>query len=561
MIKHKRFKTNNVIIIHSMNTKTRKIRNARIIATDIFMLIAVVAIVFIMMLVAMGFSFNDNGRIEQSGLVEISSRPSSAKVTIDGKELFSTTEVNKLLTTGSHDIKITKTGYDTWNYTINIEAGLTTTIDWVRLFPLNPETANVDTFDTKLAIADVSNSRKSILVAEDKATTFSILNLQDEKLKEVAKIKFQDLLGELGEGETAATANDFKIVAWNGNDTRILVSHQKGEDAEWIIVNTSEPTKSINITKLYNKKYSKLLFTNDAATNLWALTTDGELSEINTNSTTTPIVVATNVKQMINNGDTVIYVAPSKDLVFDSYGNETSSTKTTEKDEESLDSNTKATTDKIFVYNEGEIDSTAIADLGNPDSPVILDTGTYWSKDWLIYNLNDKLIIRKGNYPIYNKTQDSDFAIIKEVELGFTPTIATHNSDQRIVIAANGADVYTYDIIYTTEHKYQSDIELTSLNWLDDFLYWQSKDGTIVVRDYNGGNRREILNDALDNLPITISANNRYLYYFTTEEIPVIKKDETTKSTAEADTDIETTQPETTAETRPIYHLTREKLY
>lgn len=543
-----------------MNTKTKKIRNARIIATDIFMLIAVIAIVFIMMLIAMGFSFTDNGRIEQSGLVEISSRPSSAKVTIDGKELFSTTEVNKLLATGSHDIKITKTGYDTWNYTINIEAGLTTTIDWVRLFPLNPEIANVDTFDKKLSIASVSESRRSILVAEDKATTFSVLNLQDEKLKEVAKIKFQDLLGELGEGETAATANDFKVVAWNSNDTRILVSHQKGDTNEWIIVNTSEPTKSINITKLYNKDFAKLLFANDAATNLWALTAEGELSELNTNSTVAPIAVATNVKQMINNGDTVIYVAPSKDLVFDSYGNETSSTKTTES-EEDTESDIKAATDKIFVYNEGEIDSTAIADLGSANPTVILDTGTYWSKDWLVYNLNDKLIIRKGSYPIYNKTQDSDFAIVKEVELGYVPSIATHNSDQRIIVAANGADIYTYDIIYTTERKYQSDIELTNLNWLDDFLYWQSKDKTIVVRDFNGDNRRELLSDVLEELPITISANNRYLYFFTTEEIPVIAKDEAKAEEKTEETTTKTTEPNTPATTRPIYYLTREKLY
>ena len=543
-----------------MNTKTKKIRNARIIATDIFMLIAVIAIVFIMMLIAMGFSFTDNGRIEQSGLVEISSRPCSAKVTIDGKELFSTTEVNKLLATGSHDIKITKTGYDTWNYTINIEAGLTTTIDWVRLFPLNPEIANVDTFDKKLSIASVSESRRSILVAEDKATTFSVLNLQDEKLKEVAKIKFQDLLGELGEGETAATANDFKVVAWNSNDTRILVSHQKGDTNEWIVVNTSEPTKSINITKLYNKDFAKLLFANDAATNLWALTAEGELSELNTNSTAAPIAVATNVKQMINNGDTVIYVAPSKDLVFDSYGNETSSTKTTES-EEDTESDIKAATDKIFVYNEGEIDSTAIADLGSANPTVILDTGTYWSKDWLVYNLNDKLIIRKGSYPIYNKTQDSDFAIVKEVELGYVPSIATHNSDQRIIVAANGADIYTYDIIYTTERKYQSDIELTNLNWLDDFLYWQSKDKTIVVRDFNGDNRRELLSDVLEELPITISANNRYLYFFTTEEIPVITKDEAKAEEKTEETTTETTESNTPAATRPIYYLTREKLY
>lgn len=549
-----------------MNTRTKKIRNARIIATDIFMLIAVIAIVFIMMLIAMGFSFTDNGRIEQSGLVEISSRPSSAKVTIDGKELFSTTEVNKLLTTGSHDIKITKTGYDTWNYTINIEAGLTTTIDWVRLFPLTPEISNVDTFDKSLAITSVSSSRRSMLVAEDKSTTFSILNLQDEKLKEVAKIKFQDLLGELGENETAATANEFEVVAWNSNDSRILVSRKKGENTEWIIVNTGEPAKSVNITKNYNKNYAKLLFANDSATNLWALTTDGELSEINTTSSNAPTVVANNVKQMINNGDTVIYVAPSKDLVFDSYGNETSTTKPAEKSEEdSSDSDTKIATDKIFVFNEGETGSTAIADLGSANPTVVLDTGTYWSKDWLVYNINNKLIVRKGGYPIYNKTQDSDFAIVKEVELGFTPSIAAHNSDQRIILAANGADIYTYDVIYTTERKYRNDIELTTLNWLDDFLYWQSKDKTIVVRDFNGDNRRELLSNAQDNMPITISANNRYLYFFTTEEVPVIDKPtENNNANSEANTD--STESNSTSEnaatkTRTVYYLTREKLY
>lgn len=550
-----------------MNTKTKKIRNARIIATDIFMLIAVIAIVFIMMLIAMGFSFTNNGRIEQSGLVEISSRPSSAKVTIDGKELFSTTEVNKLLATGSHDIKITKTGYDTWNYSINIEAGLTTTIDWVRLFPLNPEIANVDTFDSNLALASVSNSRRSILVAEDKATSFSILNLQDDKLKEISKIKFQDILGALSDGESPATANDFSIVDWNGSDSRILMTHKNGENTEWIVVNTSDPAKSINITKLYNKNYAKLLFVNDSATSLWALTSEGELSEINTSSTAAPNVIAKDVKQVINNGDTVIYVAPSKDLVFDSYGNQATGTKTAEKTDENNEEDTKAT-DKIFVYNEGEIAATAIADLGSIDSNVVIDTGTYWSKDWLVYNLGNKLIVRKGSYPIYNKTQDSDFAIVKEVDLDFTPTIATHNSDQRIIVAANGADVYTYDVIYTTEREYQNDIELTSLNWLDDFLYWQSKDKTIVVRDFNGDNRRELLNDALSNLPIVISANNRYLYYFTTEDIPALTKDDQTNTTetTEAPTDSQSSDSESKeiekiTTTKTVYYLTREKLY
>lgn len=541
-----------------MNTKTKKIRNARIIATDIFMLIAVIAIVFIMMLIAMGFSFTNNGRIEQSGLVEISSRPSSAKVTIDGKELFSATEVNKLLETGDHDIKITKTGYDTWNSTIHVEAGLTTTIDWVRLFPLNPEISNVDTYDTIPVIANVSNSRRSIAVAEDGATSFSILNLQDEKLKEVTKIKFQDLLGPLGENETAAKANDFKLIDWSANDTRILLTHQKGEKLEWIIVNTTDPTKSINLSKTFEKDFADLLFVNDSAINLWALTTDGDLSELNTSSSNTSTsLIATNVKKMINNGDTVIYIAPNKEeVVFDN--NQTTTQANGAEGE-------RVATDKIFVYNEGETASTAIVDLGSTDANPILDTGTYWSKDWLVYNLGNKLIVRKGHYPIYNKTQDSDFPIIKETELEFTPSLATHNSDQRIILAADGAQIYTYDVIYTTEKTYQNDIELTSINWLDDFLYWQNKDNTIVVRDFNGDNRRELLNNVISNMPIKISENNRYLYFFTSEETPMTAQQESTSETAETTENTETTETAETTEqtqttTRTIYHLTREKL-
>jgi hypothetical protein len=517
-----------------------------------------------MMLIAMGFNFTNNGRIEQSGLVEISSRPSSARVTIDGKELFSATEVNKLLETGSHDIKITKTGYDTWNSTINVEAGLTTTIDWVRLFPLNPEIANVDTFDKPLAIADISNSRRSIAVAEDGATSFSILNLQDEKLKETAKVKFQDLLGALSEGETAATANEFKLVSWNSNDTRLLFTHQKGEKTEWIIVNISDPTKSVNLSKSFEKDFRQLLFVNDSATNLWALTTDGELSEITLGSSTSSSLISKDVKKMVNNGDTVIYIAPSKEEVVFDINNVNTDPKVAELEEEQI------ATNKIFVYNEGEAASTAIVDLGNTEADTALNTGTYWSKDWLVYNIGKKLIVRKGGYPIYNKTQDSDFPIVKEIELNFVPAIVTKNSDQRIILAANGADVYTYDVIYTTENNYQSDIEFTDINWLDDFLYWQSKDNTITVRDFNGDNRRELLNDAIDTLPIRISANNRYLYYFTSEEAPALTDEEAVGATtenpeaatnSEAMTSPDSADSSKTTVTKTIYHLTREKLY
>ena len=66
--------------------RQKKIRNIRVIATNIFMSISVVAIVFVLMLIAMGFTFNENGGFEQSGLLQLASHPSGASVEIDGNQ-------------------------------------------------------------------------------------------------------------------------------------------------------------------------------------------------------------------------------------------------------------------------------------------------------------------------------------------------------------------------------------------------------------------------------------------------------------------------------------------
>ena len=116
--------------------RKKKLQNARIIMTNIFMGLSVIGIVFVMMLVAMGYGFDEKGNFEQSGLIQISSNPKGATVEIDGDTQFSRTDFNKMLSNGNHRVKISKTGYDTWEKTINVDAGLLTRVEWARLFPI-----------------------------------------------------------------------------------------------------------------------------------------------------------------------------------------------------------------------------------------------------------------------------------------------------------------------------------------------------------------------------------------------------------------------------------------
>ena len=532
-----------------MSNKSKKIRNARIIATDIFMFVAVIAIVFLMMLVAMGFKFNDEGNLEQSGLLQLTSIPGSAKVTIDGNELLMPTKINKLLSIGEHDVKVTKTGYDTWNSTIKIDSGLLTEINWVRLFPLNPKTSDVDTFATAPTLVSASNSRKYMLVAEENNDHFDLLSLQEEKIKSTS-IAFSDFISIAPNEDgstTPAKASEFNVVAWNNNDNKILMKYSRNNEINWVLVNAAKPKESLNLTSIYNKKFVQVLFENDSATKAWALSGD-ELYQLDLSNKSITGPIATKVQKIANNGDVVAYIATSDEVLIDD-------TKTIDS-EVAVDDDTTA--NKIFIYKDGEESATIVADLGSTEASSMLEMGTHWSSNWLAYNIGAKMYIRSGVYPSYNKNSLEDFQIKYEKDISHAPVATDKNVDQRIIMLAESNKVTAFDLETKAMYSYETDGIISDFTWLDNYMLWQQKDTKLVVWDFDGNNHREIVQKLYGNYPTMISANNKYLYYFTSEDIATEAKPNTAETQAESDGTVQAEVAPITS--KQIYHLTRMEL-
>ena len=92
----------------------QKKRNlVRVILAEVAMVLAVIFIVVITLLITMGFFVTSDGRIEQTGLIQIHSIPTGASVTIDGETIFSRTNLSRSLTAGEHHLKLSRDGYDT----------------------------------------------------------------------------------------------------------------------------------------------------------------------------------------------------------------------------------------------------------------------------------------------------------------------------------------------------------------------------------------------------------------------------------------------------------------
>ena len=524
--------------------KRKKMRNLRVMFTNIFMALSVLALVAILMLIAMGYSFNIKTGIQQSGLVEIVSRPGAATVEIDGTTKFERTKISTMLTSGKHELKVTKSGYDIWQRSLDVDPGLLTSIDWVRLFPVNPEVYEAKTYED-IRYVNFSTNRKSMFLIEKGSLSAYYVDLQTEKL-DTKKIKLATILNVAPEFVTEGT---FKITSWNKEANKILLSWTRalpdeegniGEPStDLYLVDLKSPDKTINLTKNFNLHFSRALFANDSGSKLWVLES-GNLRSIDLSNLTISGLIASKVEILTNNKDVVAFV--------------------------NTDENGERA---IRIYVDGETGASVVKELADEqkDAKISLSTGTYWSDNWIAYTVDKELRVLSGSYPSYDKPSKNSMRELEKQELAFIPNLISVNEDQSIIILASGKQVYALDIETTHHFNYEVDADLTSINWLDEYLTWQYVDNKIVVRDFDGYNRRELISKNDNQFGVLLTENDDWLYFF---DLKIVHPEPTNCTTGAGDSaitegDVDTNQATNcidSVDAAPIhnYVLRREKL-
>ncbi len=461
--------------------KAKKIHSARIIMTNIFMGLSVVAIVFILMLVAMGFSFNENGHLEQSGLLQLTSQPRGATVEIDGEVQFGRTEINKMLSSGEHEIRVSKSGYDAWQEKVRIDSGLLTRIEWVRLFPLNPESQKTLTF-TEPRLLSFSTDRKYLLYGEADKTVLQLINLQDNQPRGT-EIDIPTVLG-ITNKETSRSAN-LSVKSWNDSSNRVILTWTNETGVYWYLANLEHPENSINLTAKFGYNFSTILIANDSASKLWAVE-NSNLHLIDLGNTTINPTGITGIEAIANNHDVIAYL--------------------------STDATNNARTIKIF--QEGETGSSLVADITAANAASIhFAMGTYWGEEWLTYSTDKTVYVLGGKYPSFETPVKNALKSIIKRDLDYVPTSASRDNEERIVAFTDGTNTLAFD--FETKDYFDSSFsEATTPHWLDDYLFWYRASNKIFVQDFDGYNNRELIDNADNELPICLSENNKWLYYF-----------------------------------------------
>ena len=130
-------------------------------------------------------------------------------------------------------------------------------------------------------------------------------------------------------------------------------------------------------------------------------------------------------------------------------------------------------------------------------------------KNFRFYDEEYGAVIEENTIKLYKRNQREP-EIVFETSLDFIPSI-TKISDSGAFVFMNTAEkiaVLDLEIMKLTEWTLDS----TDYGWLDSNMLYSIKDGSLIVYDYDGANRRELSTGLMANLPVTIT-EDKWLYY------------------------------------------------
>ncbi len=487
----------------------------RVIITEVCMVLAVIAIVVVSMMAAMGFMISGNGSIEQTGLLQLHTLPTGASVKIDGAAVFGRTNLSRTLSAGEHSLEIYRDGYDTWQNTIKVRSGVLVRLYYPRLFLVNRMAETVKNLNEKsrLDFFEPSPRRNFALMAEKEASEWQVLDLRGDEVKstslDMSKVlpgMIEEKVGRkvVSEAESAKYkfAGKIEAIRWSNNEENVLVKVRYEEKSEWILVRLRDLTHSVNLSRTFGlSEEVRLEMIDSVASQIYVLE-KRQLRRIDTSSNVMSRILIDNVMDFRNDETRVIYLTGTSD----------------------------GKSRKVGVYRDDENGGTILAEVAD-DVDVKIALTNYYDDDYMLWTENQKVNILYGRLPSYdaNRTNLDDLKnLVEGISLKVLPENLNVSPGGEYVVAKRGQEFMVIDL--DDGELYEYEMTTDRLNWFDDSMMYVVEDNQIMVWDYDGKNWRNLSKDVkmktLDtpvrvnnDSPVVVSANNKYIYYLTTNKL------------------------------------------
>ena len=471
---------------------SKRVRFWRRFTTVSIMAIAVICGVAILTALTLGYGFSkEDGRIEQGGLLQLSSTPTGAAITINGAPFGSQTPTKFVSQPGDYALTMKRTGYHTWQKTVPIQAGNITWAAYPRLIPEKLSPVRTVEYPSTVASALPSGSSKRYAVlTSDQKPAVSIANLDSDEVK----AKEFTLPETFYAAPTAEQpASHFEIEKWTGDENKVLLKHTYGSASatEWILFDYEDPENSVNINRTLGISGSLTdpAFTRGDGLELYALV-DGSVRILDLSAQTLSRPLVEEVAEFRMYGDKFVLFVKKPADSHQEVGY-------VKKD-----------------YKQPRIVKNVAYDGKNTAQ---FDISRYYDKyHFLISHGNEAELLSSPSLP-NDTTSDLKLKYVRTLALDNSIIDANMTDNGQFATIQDGSSFSTYNLeinqISKSALTHGDSAGPQKLEYLDGYMLWATNSGKLRTYEFDGKNQHDIM-PIIPEFGATLSPSGKYLYGF-----------------------------------------------
>ena len=476
----------NIYKMYHQPSKRRQ--QIKLFLTYCLMVTAVVGIVSVLVLLIQGYRYD--GKIERDGLVHLNSRPTGAKITIDGQENRSQTSTRLTLPEGEHHFEMSREGYRSWKKTENLDGGTILWLNYARLIPNELKLEMVDELDESVVSSLASpNDEKYAVLKFDDGLQLDLYDIRgDSPSKKTLKLN----------SESVSASTDinqkFSLMSWSEDSRYLLVKHSFDKTTQWLVLDTrSDRDNVVNINTLLGVAPSKVEFRPSNSRQLYILE-QGNLRRADIGSETMTGPMARTVGEFSVASDGMITFVGTQ-------------------------MNEGAKVRVVGYVTDGSSRSQVLRTFTNQEDDTIkVASGRYFSERYLTLVVGKKLEILKADLANSDDSDGKSSLTLKNSETlkSGDALDVTMRTKGRFGVVQFADSFATYDI----ELEKFSVTPLSGkksnspLSWIDSYMMWHNTGETLMLYEFDGKNPQNIVPVA-NGHDVTLSPNGKYMYVVT----------------------------------------------
>ena len=407
-------------------------------------------------------------------MVQFFSSVTGATVEIGDQKLAEKTNTKTLLSAGTHEFKIWKEGYETWYRKTQVKEG---EILWLNYARLIPKQKRIDSFldIQNLKTAKVLPNKEKILIAQEdnkKSIKFSLINLQNDT-PNIKELGYLNVIQDNNSKENSISNVEIQEISRNNN--RFIFTYNQNGSRHWLIGDVNNPSKFIDISKDFNlNNIAKIEAKNNEASILYIQ--DGQnLKELNVDSLTLSANILTDIETFTSRENIIA----------------------------SVQKKTNSENNTVYSIHIRRDNKNMLIKDNIPTAPTIA-LGRYYNESYVHVAIKDEIHIYKSS------NWSELMRLYKKIKANQDITSLNINDESRLLAIKTNSSTLMHDL----ETKETFTLDNNSPNkpiWIDNFHLANVTNNSLSIVDFDGANKHSLM-PSLENMPIILSGNDKFLY-------------------------------------------------